>query len=397
MSDKQPGVESGAATLQVLVVDDEPGMRAGVVRALERHRLGLPDLQIEVAFATGEAGSAEQALEEMRIRPPDILLLDHKLPGRSGMDLLERLRQEQADLLVVMITAYATLDMAVRATKKGAYDLLAKPFTPEELWAAVDKAARHLLLQRQARHLAAERRKVRFEFLSVLAHELKSPLAAVQSYLCVLQEWGGCEQPAEHRRIVDRSLLRIDGMRKLILDLLDLTRIESGQKARRIENIQLDRMAADALDAVRLEAERRDIRVILHAEGGPEMQADRGEIGMVFNNLVSNAIKYNRNGGRVDVRIGRDGGMIRIDVEDTGIGMAPDESERLFGEFVRIRNRETEHVLGSGLGLSIVKKIADLYRGGVEVSSIPGKGSRFTVRLAQDSRREEAAASQAAG
>jgi two-component system, sensor histidine kinase and response regulator len=111
------------------------------------------------------------------------------------------------------------------------------------------------------------------------------------------------------------------------------------------------------------------------------MVADRGEIEMILNNLISNAIKYNREGGRVDVRLTREADRLTIAVADTGIGLTPEEAGRLFGEFVRIRNEKTQNILGSGLGLSIVKKLASLYGGDATVTSQSGVGSTFTVVL----------------
>ena len=106
------------------------------------------------------------------------------------------------------------------------------------------------------------------------------------------------------------------------------------------------------------------------------MMADRGEIEMILNNLVSNAVKYNRDGGRVDVTLRPDAGAVLIAVADTGIGMTAEEAGRLFGEFVRIKNDQTRHILGSGLGLSIVKKLAALYNGEAWVTSEPGSAAR---------------------
>ena len=111
--------------------------------------------------------------------------------------------------------------------------------------------------------------------------------------------------------------------------------------------------------------------------------ADRGELEILFNNLVSNAVKYNREGGRVDVTVDEAGGGLRVVVADTGIGLTPEEAARLFQEFVRIKNDRTRGIAGTGLGLSIVKKLAQLYGGDVHVQSQPGVGSTFEVTLPQ--------------
>ena len=120
-------------TLHLLVVDDEVGMRLSVERALRHYSTHLPDMQHDVNFRVSQAESGEAALALIDADTPDIILLDYKLPGISGLDVLTALKERKLDILVVMITAYASLETAVQATKSGAFDFLAKPFTPEEL------------------------------------------------------------------------------------------------------------------------------------------------------------------------------------------------------------------------------------------------------------------------
>ncbi|HSW29153.1 MAG TPA: hybrid sensor histidine kinase/response regulator [Longimicrobiales bacterium] len=372
-----------AATLKVLVVDDEPGMRSGAVRALQGFVVDLPEVEGEVDFALSAAGTGEEALEQIHAEAPDILLLDFRLPGISGLEVLEEVAAEYPDVLTIMITAYATLETAVTATKKGSYDFLAKPFTPAELKNVIRKAAARIVLARRARELAEERQRVRFEFISVLAHELKAPLGAVEGYLLNIRDRVLGEDLGRYEKSVDRSLVRIEGMRKLIYDLLDLTRIESGQKKRAFSVVSVRDVAAMAVEAVAADAAARGITITLHPGETVEMEADRGELEIILNNLVSNAVKFNRDGGRVDVRLGWDGERVTVEVADTGIGMSAEERARLFQDFTRIKNEKTRGIMGSGLGLSIVRKLAGLYGGTVAVASEPDVGSTFTVVLSR--------------
>ena len=367
--------------LRVLVADDEPGMRAGVVRTLRGFSVRVPDVDGEVSFTLEQAETGEQALEIIRGGPPDILLLDHKMPGISGLDVLDQVAGLDTDMLTIMITAYASIETAVTATKRGAYDFLAKPFTPDELKATIRKAAARLTLAKQARQLAEEKRQVRFQFIRVLGHELKAPLAAVEGYLDILKQRTLGDNLQGYGEVVDRSLLRVEGMRKLIADLLDVTQIESGLKNRQLAPVDVAEIARSSIETLRAEAAARGIQIEIHADGPVPMTADRGEIEMILLNLLSNAIKYNRDGGRVDVTLSRDAGRVTIRTADTGIGMTPDEVTRLFGEFSRIRNEKTAHILGSGLGLSIVKKLAALYGGEPTVQSAPDAGTTFLVTL----------------
>jgi signal transduction histidine kinase len=199
----------------------------------------------------------------------------------------------------------------------------------------------------------------------------------------ILSKGIGRDAPATLNQMLQRCQVRAGQMRKLVNDLLDLTRIESGQKKRELAELDVHELARQAIEGVKPEAAGKGVAVRLHGDGPTKLPADRGEIEIVLNNLVSNAVKYNRPGGEVDVRIEQPGGKTVISVADTGIGMSAEEAGRLFTEFVRIRNDKTRNILGSGLGLSIVKKIALLYDGQVSVSSTPDAGSAFTVTLGQ--------------
>ena len=367
--------------LRVLVVDDEAGMRHGITRALRDFALTLPDFEEPIRFATETADSGEAALERLAGETYDLILLDHKLGGMTGVEVLEQLQSKSLDLLVIMITAFATIETAVRATKDGAFDFLPKPFTPAELRETLRKAALHLLTQRRAKQLAEEKRRVRFDFISVLGHELKAPLAAIENYLKLMQQRVAGDTLEAYGQAIERSLARAGGMRKLIADLLDMTRIESGQKRRELTVVDVEQVARTAIETVQEQARQRGITIELTTTGDCTLPADRSELEIVLTNLVSNAVKYNRDDGRVDVTLAGTDESLQLSVRDTGIGISDQERQKLFTEFGRIRNDRTRQIEGSGLGLSTVKKIAELYAGRVEVSSTPDVGSTFRVTL----------------
>jgi signal transduction histidine kinase len=289
--------------------------------------------------------------------------------------------RREVSILTIIMTAYASIETAIRATKSGAFDFLAKPFTPEEIKNAIYKAAEHLVVTYQAERLAKEKRRVRFEFISVLAHELKSPLNAVESYLNILEDPEMAEDREQYSAFIDRCRTRVGYMRKMIEDLLDLTYIESGEKQREIDEVDLSEIAGEAVESHRQSAAEQNIELELHAGEGLRMHADEGEVEIILNNLITNGIKYNREGGRVEIRLSAEEDYVEIVVSDTGIGMTEEETQKLFHDFSRIKNEKTRDILGSGLGLSTVKKIVQLYEGTVDVESVPDEGSTFTVRL----------------
>jgi two-component system, sensor histidine kinase and response regulator len=340
-----------------------------------------------VSFSVRLAETGAQAQEAIRSQAPDILLLDYKLPDMTGLDVLKQAAEAGGDMLTIMITAYASIETAVAATKQGAYDFLPKPFTPADLRHSVRKAAARIVLARQARKLAEEKRQVRFQFIRVLGHELKAPIAAVEGYVNILRDHTLGGDLSKYDTMLQRSSVRLSQMRKLIADLLDMTRIESGQKQRVLETVDLRGIAESAIELVSTEAAERGIVLALDAPDPVPIAGDRGELEMILNNLLSNAVKYNRDKGRVDVRLALEPSHCVVTVADTGIGMSKAETERLFGEFVRIKNPKTRNILGSGLGLSILKRLVELYDGDIAVQSEEDRGTTFTVRLKREMER----------
>jgi len=366
---------------RVLIADDELGMRHGAAKVLKNYTVSVPDFDQEVGYTPVEAADGTEAMQKLTDEKFDLVLLDYKMPGFSGLEILEQIKEKSLDVMTVMVTAYASLDVAVSATKNGAFDFLAKPFSPDELKSVVQKATRSLLAQRQAQKLAEEKRRVRFQFISVLAHELKAPLAAVDSYLQLMKRHTAGDDLSKYDHIIERTLIRIDGMRKMIFDLLDLTRIESGQKKRELIITDLVTAAKNSIETMSVLAAGRGISITLHSDSSIPLTADPGELDIIFNNLISNAVKYNRDNGKVDVTLSKSGEDITIRVSDTGFGMTPEETDRLFGEFVRIKNDNTRNIMGSGLGLSILKRLSALYNGKIMVDSRKDVGTTFTVIL----------------
>lgn len=368
-------------TLKLLVVDDEPGIRSGVIRILRNHRVSYPFMDEDFNFDCSEAATGEEALEMINRDTPDIVLLDNKLPGIKGMEVLEIIRQKKLDTVVAMITSYASLEIAVKATNDGAYDFIPKPFTPQELKSSMDNIVKQLYLKRITREMNKEGKRIRYQFLSVLSHELKAPLNAVEGYLQVMQERKMGEELTSYDQVIDRCLQRIGGMRGLIMDLLDFTKIRLEKKDEKVERVELNERISMAISTVNPMAIQRNISFEVEAPVPVVVEADPSDIDIILNNLISNAVKYNTEGGEVTIRLEQQDTEAKIVIMDTGIGMSPEEVSQLFKEFVRIKNVKTKDITGSGLGLAIVRKLIELYRGDIDVESIPDRGSTFTVTL----------------
>ena len=367
--------------LRLLVIDDEPGIRSGVERILRNYSVSYPFMDNDFSFEVYEAATGEEGIEIINNSKPHIVLLDNKLPGIQGTEVLEYIRERNIETTVAMITSYASLEVAVKATGDGAYDFIPKPFTPQELKASIDHIAKQLFLRQITLNLKKEGKQIRYQFLSVLSHELNSPLNAIEGYLRLMQQKDAGENIDEYQIMIEQSLNRIQGMRNLIMDMLDFTKIRFEKKEEKIKEFDVIELMKMAISTIRPYAIQKNININFIADKDIVYNADPDDIEIIMNNLLSNSVKYNQDNGRVDVKIEETQSNIIISVTDTGIGITNSEKEKLFNEFYRVKNEKTKHISGSGLGLSIVKKITDIYKGTIDIVSVPEKGSEFIVTL----------------
>jgi two-component system, sensor histidine kinase and response regulator len=367
------------AQLKVLVVDDEPGIRSGVARILRSFHVTYPFMDEDYTYEVLEASTGEEGIEIMEREHPDIMLLDNKLPGMQGVEVLEYVRRKNHDIVVAMITSYASVDIAVKATSDGATDFIPKPFTPQELKSSIEQITKQQYLKRITHRLDEEGKKIRYQFLSVLSHELKAPLNAIEGYLQMMHDRQLGDSLEDYSSAIDRSMQRIQSMRNLIMDLLDFTKVSFEKHYDKIQEVNLEEIVSNAIVTVSPYAIQKDIQFETTVKDCKLIWADPNDMEIVFNNLISNAVKYNKTGGRVSVTVDCNDNELFLSVEDTGIGMAEADRASIFNEFSRIKNEQTRNISGSGLGLSIVKKVVELYHGVINVESTPGKGSIFTV------------------
>ncbi len=376
------------AVIKVVVVDDEPGIRSGVTRILRDFTVTYPFMDEDFSFEIIEASTGEEGIEILERDNPEIMLLDNKLPGIQGIEVLDYIRRSGHDTMVAMITSYASIDIAVRATSDGATDFIPKPFTPQELKASVENITKQMYLRNITNKLKREGVKVRYQFLSVLSHELKAPLYAIEGYLQSMLGKESGEMVDDYVTQIERSMQRIKGMRSLIMDLLDFSKTRLEKREDKIERVDLKKIAEEAIVTVQPYAIQRDITFGLECKCESTVMADPADMEIIFNNLLSNAVKFNRDKGEVTIEIDGCSKLFTVRVSDTGIGMAEEELDEIFQEFYRIKGDETKEIKGSGLGLSIVKKVTELYGIDIKVESKPGEGSCFTLLFPREKGRE---------
>lgn len=222
---------------------------------------------------------------------------------------------------------------------------------------------------------------LRRDFVANVSHELKTPLSSIRAYAETLLN-GALDDPEHRSNFVRQIEEQSERLQSLILDLLSLARIESGEQAFEIEPLAVSEVARSCIVRHQAAASAKGVALeVLSSSDSMRILADEEGIREIVDNLVDNAVKYTPTGGRVAIRWRHDGTTGVIDVEDTGIGIAQQDQARIFERFYRVDKARSRELGGTGLGLSIVKHLAQAFGGNVSVTSEVGHGSVFTVRL----------------
>ncbi len=368
---------------RILVIDDEVGMREGCRRALTPH-----------GFHVDVAEHGATGLRKLREGQHDLVLLDAMMPGMNGLELLGRIREYDPTIVCVMITGYATVDLAAQAMKKGARDFLPKPFTSDDLLGVVrrglDERQRLLALQQQeeweeeslqierARQDAAKLDAIESRFMLVLVHQLRNPAGVIKNYLQMMRagyvdndEWD------EYLEKLDQRAGQLLGMLDDLLALAHLKEIHSPAKLNPVDSAGILESVAASFQPI---AAAKDLDFRMQLDARPTVRVQPAHLQLLWKHLIDNAIRYTPR-GKIVVALGvRDGSMV-TSVMDTGIGVATDEVARIFEEFYRSDSAKEEVELGTGLGLPIVSQVVKMYEGTLQVDSAPGHGSTFSIRF----------------
>ncbi|MFN0278758.1 MAG: sensor histidine kinase [Pyrinomonadaceae bacterium] len=221
---------------------------------------------------------------------------------------------------------------------------------------------------------------VRQEFLSNISHELRTPLTSILAFVETLED-GGINDSENNLRFLDVIRRNAERMHSLIADILELSLIESGNVSVDIREVKLNAAVQDVLAALSAKAKEREIQLINGVPKTAVISADMVRLEQMLTNLVDNAIKFNRQSGKVTVGFTTDDGRDIISVTDTGEGILPEHLQRIFERFYRADRARSREIGGTGLGLAIVKHLARLHGGEVFVNSVLGSGTTFRIEL----------------
>jgi len=255
----------------------------------------------------------------------------------------------------------------------------------EEAWTA----------QRQLEHKVRERTReladanaqltrlnqAKSDFVSAVSHELRTPMAAIKGYAALLNTGQFGKLAAAQRDRLTKIEKHVDALTRLINNLLDIARIESGRITMEQHTIPIEDFLSGVHDLIRPQLDAKRIRYQTDSDGVAELWGDPQQLQRVFLNLLSNAVKYTPEGGSITVDVKRAGSSILATVADTGCGIGAEDAHKIFEEFYRVNDRLNQQVKGTGLGLALVKRIVEAHQGRISVTSHPGQGSVFSITL----------------
>ncbi len=227
-----------------------------------------------------------------------------------------------------------------------------------------------------------ELEEMKDDFVRMVSHELRSPISAIRLQHAVILDGLAGELTDKQRELITRAQAKLQGLLELINDLLDVAKMEAGFRHFEQSPLQLPEVLTEIVEFLEAKAEVQRVKLQLEAPPDlPPILADHRGMEEVFTNLISNAINYSPDGGCVTVSAQVQGDFLEVRVSDEGIGIEPEEVPKIFDKFYRVKSPPTRQVIGTGLGLPIVKSVVEAHRGSIEVESQVGVGSSFRVLL----------------
>jgi two-component system sensor histidine kinase/response regulator len=366
----------------ILIVDDKSENITALKKVLESHR-----------FTVDTAMSGEEALKKVLKNTYQLLILDVQMPDMDGFEVAEAVSgyTKTSNLPIIFLSAVnISKEFITKGYDSGGHDYLVKPFDPDIL---VLKIKTFIKLQKQAAELTRiqnilleeiEQRKEaeakKDEFISIASHELKTPLTSVKGYMQLAEISVHEDEKENALKFIYQSSNQLNKLNKLVTELLDISKMESGQMDFNFSEIHLGSFLENTLDI--FTKSNPEWELVRHGEADFAVVADPIRLEQVVHNFLSNAVKYTRDSKRVHVEVSPDNetNSVKVSVRDEGIGIAPELRERVFDKFFRVEQTSFKYQ-GLGMGLYICAEIIRRHSGSYGVESTPGEGSVFYFTL----------------
>jgi signal transduction histidine kinase len=363
---------------KILIVDDDANMRESV----------SDNLDVD-GYETAQAGSAAEAVDQVKKQSFDVILMDYNLTDGTGIDAIKQIRALNTESQILMITAHASLDTALKAIQESVDDFLTKPVNFDNLKRAIARSLEKLRLKQDNKRLITELQKtndqlsrlsaMKSKFMSMASHDLSNSLMTLQVSFEMLA--GTLKPDDDQRKRMQYISNGIGQISRLIEDLVDWASIEQGKFRLETNLFDPGAMVEGLAVGPAARAQARGLTLSTEiAPGLPTIAADQKRLSQVLNNLLENAVRHTPKGGTVTVKVDPDAGGVRFAVRDTGDGIDPAEVGKLFQSFYQGAGGSGGGRLG--LGLSISKEIVASHGGRIWVESPGlGKGATFLFTI----------------
>lgn len=351
--------------MRILIAEDDPVSRRVLEASLQKWGYDV--------IVTCDGIEAWQALQPKDA--PMLVILDWMMPGMDGITICRKIREmpKTQPTYIILLTAMGQKDCIVEGLKAGADDYVIKPFDPEELHARVRVGERIVELNR-----------VKDEILSIVSHELKSPLTSILGSLGLIADGNTGEISQQTRKMVDIAYRNSKHLLHMINEMLDIRKIESGKIVFHLQPLELKSLAEQAMEVNQGYAQQLEVELALKdALPGVKVNADGDRLIQVFTNLLSNAIRFSPPGGKVEISISNHDNIVRATVTDHGTGIPAEFRDQVFRKFAQARQSGARRKGNTGLGLSIAKAIIEEMGGQIGFETETGVGTTFYFDLPQ--------------
>jgi two-component system sensor histidine kinase/response regulator len=339
---------------RILIIDDEEVVLDSCTRILKSS-----------AYKLATATNGRLGLDMVKEFQPDLIYVDLKMPGISGIEVIEKIRDTDPTIVVIVITGFATVSSAVEAMKNGAYDFLPKPFTPDEFRLITQRGLDKRRLILETIQLRREKEMLREQFAAIVSHELKAPLGAVQQNLFVLISELSDQLTEDQKARFERMQTNITDLINLILTWLRVLSVDVMKIRENFKPTSISTIITKATESVMPHATRKDVEIIPSVkEPLALINGDEGTLVEAVVNILGNAIKYSRTGSKIMLNVDEIEKNVIISVADFYTGKDGQKVEK-----------------STGLGLAITRRIIEAHNGTVSVESEFGKGATFTICL----------------
>jgi signal transduction histidine kinase len=346
----------------ILVVDDEMGPRESLKMILNPH------------YNVYTADRGAQAVEILKQHPVDLVTLDLKMPGVSGINVLERVKQHDPDIEAIIITGYGSLDTAIEGLRLGAFDYISKPFDVNHILSLVRRGL-------ERRNAKSRLRQVKSDFLSNVSHELRTPLSVVVGFVYLLLNQVIGKLTDEQQRVLETVYRNSEELLELIDNVLWMTSLNAGDANATLERFDVREVVREATQRYEKTIRAKGLQLDLQlSEQETILVSDRGKLERVFQNVFNNAVKFTRE-GQITVKVQpsaqRDG--VEIEVIDTGVGIEQNKIDSIFEPFHQADASMQRAFSGLGIGLTVARRMAELVGGKLSVTSKQGVGTRVSM------------------